>query len=45
MDVLKTSLKEIRDGLRAKKFSSVEVTKAYMGQIEKWNGKLNATSP
>lgn len=42
MDVLRTTLKEIRDGIRAKKFSSVEVTKAYMGQIEKWNGKLNA---
>lgn len=42
MDVLKTSLKEIRDGIRAKKFSSVEVTKAYLAQIEKWNGKLNA---
>jgi len=42
MDILKTSLKEIRDGIRAKKFSSAEVTKAYLGQIEKWNGKLNA---
>ncbi len=42
MDVLKTSLKEIRDGIRGKKFSSAEVTKAYLNQIEKWNGKLNA---
>lgn len=42
MDVLKTSLKEIRDGIRAKKFSSVEVTQSYLSQIEKWNGKLNA---
>ncbi len=42
MDLLKTSLKEIRDGIRAKKFSSVEVTQSYLNQIEKWNGKINA---
>jgi len=42
MDVLKTSLKEIRDGIRAKKFSSVEVTQSCLNQIEKWNGKINA---
>lgn len=42
MDVLKTSLKEIRDGVRAKRFSSAEVTQQYLKQIEKWNGKINA---
>lgn len=42
MDLLRASIREIRDGIRAKKFSSVEVTKLYLQQIEKWNGKLNA---
>jgi len=42
MDVLKTSLKELRDGIRTKKFSSREVTEKYLGQIEKWNSKINA---
>jgi aspartyl-tRNA(Asn)/glutamyl-tRNA(Gln) amidotransferase subunit A len=42
MDVLKTSLKEMRDGLKAKKFSAVELTQAHMKQIEKWNPKINA---
>src|SRR6476661_1889536 len=42
MDVLKTSLKELRDGIKAKKFSSAEVTQKYLGQIEKWNSKINA---
>lgn len=42
MDVLKTSLKEMRDGIKAKKFSSVELAQAHMKQIEKWNPKINA---
>ncbi len=42
MDVLKTSLKEMRDGIRSKKFSSAELVQAHVKQIEKWNPKINA---
>lgn len=42
MDVLKSTVKDLRDGIKAKKFSSVEVTQQYLNQIEKWNPKINA---
>ncbi|MCF6327242.1 MAG: Asp-tRNA(Asn)/Glu-tRNA(Gln) amidotransferase subunit GatA [Devosiaceae bacterium] len=41
-DLTKLSLKETRDGLRAKQFSSVEVTSAYLGAIDGANQSLNA---
>jgi len=41
-DLTKLSLKETRDGLRAKQFSAVEVTSAYLGAIEQANVSLNA---
>ena len=36
------TLIEIRDGLRAKKFSAVEVTKHYLARIEKLDKQLNS---
>ena len=41
-DLTKLSLKETRDGLRAKQFSSVEVTSAYLDAIGAGNERLNA---
>lgn len=42
MDVMRSTLKELRDGIRTKKFSSAEITQKYLEQIEKWNSKINA---
>ncbi len=42
MNILTSSLKEIRDAVRNRSVSARAVTEAYFGQIEKWNGKLNA---
>jgi len=41
-DLTRLSLKETRDGLRAKQFSSVEVTSAYLDAIDRGNESLNA---
>ncbi len=41
-DLTKLSLTATRDGLKAKDFTSVEVTDAYLGAIEAANPKLNA---
>ncbi len=41
-DLTKLSLKALRDGLKAKDFTSVEATEAYLGAIETANPKLNA---
>ncbi|HRD74418.1 MAG TPA: Asp-tRNA(Asn)/Glu-tRNA(Gln) amidotransferase subunit GatA [Hyphomicrobiaceae bacterium] len=41
-DLTRLTLTEARDGLRAKKFSATELTKAFLGAIEKANGALNA---
>ena len=41
-DLTKLSLTAIRDGLKAKDFTSLEVTDAYLGAIESANPKLNA---
>lgn len=41
-DLTQLSLVETRDGLKAKKFTSVEVTTAYLSAIEAANPKLNA---
>ncbi|VAW14612.1 hypothetical protein MNBD_ALPHA11-47, partial [hydrothermal vent metagenome] len=41
-DLTKLSLKETRDGLRAKQFSAVEVTSSYLGAIDQANESLNA---
>jgi aspartyl-tRNA(Asn)/glutamyl-tRNA(Gln) amidotransferase subunit A len=40
--MLNASLKELAAGLTQKKFSSVELTKAFLSRIEALNGKLNA---
>jgi len=41
-DLLKLTLADARDALKAKKISSKELTQAYLGAIEKLNPKLNA---
>jgi aspartyl-tRNA(Asn)/glutamyl-tRNA(Gln) amidotransferase subunit A len=40
--MLNSSLKELADGLTRKKFSSVELTKAFLSRIDALNGRLNA---
>src|SRR5882672_9202071 len=40
--MLNASLKELASGLAQKKFSSVELTKAFLARIEALNGRLNA---
>lgn len=42
MNVLTASLKQLAESIRKKELRSVEVTEKFMGQIEKWNPKLNA---
>lgn len=42
MDLLKSSLKQIRTAVVKKQVSAQEVCKAYSAQIEKWNPKINA---
>ena len=41
-DLTKLTLAEARDGLRAKTFTSTELTKAFVVAIEKGNSHLNA---
>jgi aspartyl-tRNA(Asn)/glutamyl-tRNA(Gln) amidotransferase subunit A len=41
-DLTKLSLAAARDGLKAKEFSSIELTEAYLGAIERANPALNA---
>ena len=41
-DLTTLTLAEARDGLRAKKFSSTEMTRAFLAAIEKANPQLNA---
>ncbi len=41
-DLTKLTLADARDGLRAKKFTSTELTKAFNSAIEKGNSALNA---
>ena len=41
-DLTKLTLADARDGLKAKKFSSTELTKAFIGAIDKGNAGLNA---
>ncbi len=41
-DLTKLTLAEARDGLKAKKFSATEITKAHLDAIEKANAALNA---
>jgi aspartyl-tRNA(Asn)/glutamyl-tRNA(Gln) amidotransferase subunit A len=41
-DLIKLSLAETVEGLRAKRFSSRQVTEAYLDRIAAENGKLNA---
>ena len=41
-DIIKLTLAEARDALKAKKISSKEITKAYLGAIESLNPALNA---
>ncbi len=38
----KFSLKELSDGLKAKKFSSVEVTKFFLDRLDRYNASINA---
>jgi aspartyl-tRNA(Asn)/glutamyl-tRNA(Gln) amidotransferase subunit A len=40
--MLNASLKELASGLARKQFSSVELTRAFLGRIEALNGRLNA---
>jgi aspartyl-tRNA(Asn)/glutamyl-tRNA(Gln) amidotransferase subunit A len=40
--LLNASLKELASGLAQKKFSSVELTKAFLGRVQALNGRLNA---
>ncbi len=42
MNILSSSLKTLRDSIRKGDISAREVTEKYLGQIEKWNPKLNA---
>lgn len=42
MKLNELTIKEAKDGLKAKKFSSVEITKACLEQIKKHNPSLNA---
>ncbi len=41
-DLTKLTLAEARDGLAKKQFSATELTKAFLGEIEKGNAALNA---
>jgi len=40
--MLNSSLKELTSGLAQKKFSSVELTKAFLARVQALNGRLNA---
>ncbi|MDQ3238956.1 MAG: Asp-tRNA(Asn)/Glu-tRNA(Gln) amidotransferase subunit GatA [bacterium] len=42
LDIHKLSIKGAHDGLKAKDFTSVELTRAYLDRIKKYNGQLNA---
>jgi len=42
MELNQLTIKEAQEGLREKRFSSVELTKACLCQIEKFNSKINA---
>ncbi len=42
MEILTASLKTLRDSIRKGDVSAAQVMEKYMGQIEKWNPKLNA---
>src|SRR5688500_8275788 len=42
MNLLTASLKTLRDGIRKKSFSAVEVNQAFLDQVNKLNPKLNA---
>jgi len=42
MDLYKLTVKEAQEGLSKKKFSSVDLTKACLAQIKKYDGKINA---
>ncbi len=42
MELLTSSLKAIVNAVQSKKVSATEVTKAFLAQSEKWNGKINA---
>jgi aspartyl-tRNA(Asn)/glutamyl-tRNA(Gln) amidotransferase subunit A len=42
MSLLSLSLADIRRKIQNKELSSREVTKTFMGQIDKWNSKINA---
>lgn len=42
MDFAFATLKELRDGLDKKKYSSVELAKYFLARIKKYNGQLNA---
>ena len=36
------TLAELRDGLRARRFSSVELTKHFLSRIERFDSQINA---
>ena len=38
----KLSLKELSDGLKAKKFSSVEITQFFLDRLDRYNASINA---
>lgn len=42
MNVLTASVKQLSEALRKKQVSAREVATAFMGQVERWNPKLNA---
>ncbi len=42
MDLLDLTIKELHDGFKKKQFTSVQVTKAYLEQIKKTDGKIGA---
>lgn len=42
MNLNQLTIKEAREGLKSKKFSSIELTTAYLNQIKKHNKSLNA---
>jgi aspartyl/glutamyl-tRNA(Asn/Gln) amidotransferase, A subunit len=41
-ELTKLTISEIRAGLRAKDFTALELTEAYLSEIERANGKINA---
>ena len=42
MDILDLTIKQLHEGFKKKQFTSVDVTKAYLDNIKKSDGKIGA---